>query len=74
MATNQMEKELNLSSGYQKKKKKAVLGIQFHWLPDTDFLAKTQKGKSFTSGFAYCEGLTKLSLSQSIKPGPGNNF
>lgn len=72
MATNHMEKELKLSSGHPHKQ--AMLDRQFHCLLDTDFLAKTQKGKSFTSGFAYCEGLTKLSLSQSIKPGPGNNF
>lgn len=72
--TNCMETELNLSTDPRSAPVKTNSASQFHCLLHTDILAKTQKGKSFTSGFAYCEGLTKLSLSHSIKPGPGNNF
>ena len=72
--TDRMEMELNLSTGIRSAPMKTSSASQFYCLLDTDFLAKNQKGKSLTNGFTYCEGLTKLSLSHSIKPGPGNNF
>lgn len=72
--TNWMKAELNLSTGIRSASTKTSSASQFYCLLDTDILAKNQKGKSFTNGFAYCEVLTKLSLSHSIKPGPGNNF